>query len=67
VAIVDSLAFGLAIVEMTESVAMRYVNGMYRESDCVPPKASRRHVDHTWTTTRDLPSGRRLAKFCQTI
>jgi hypothetical protein len=49
----------LAIVEMTESVAMRYVNGKYIwESDYVPPKASRRHVDHTWTTNRDLPSGR---------
>jgi hypothetical protein len=59
VAYVDSLAFGLAIVEMTESVAMRYVNGKYiRESDYVPPKASRRYVDHTWATTRDLPSGR---------
>jgi hypothetical protein len=59
VAYVDSLAFGLAIVEMTESVAMRYVNGKYiRESDYVPPKASRRYVDHTWTTTRDLLSGR---------
>jgi hypothetical protein len=59
VAYVDSLAFGLAIVEMTESVVMRYVNGTYiRESDYVPPKASRRYVDHTWTTTRDLPSGR---------
>lgn len=59
VAYVDSLAFGLAIVEMTESVAMRYVNGKYiRESDYVPPKASRRHVDHTWTTNRDLLSGR---------
>ena len=59
VAYVDSLAFGLAIVEMTESVAMRYVNGKYiRESDYVPPKASRRYVDHTWTTNRDLPSGR---------
>ena len=55
----DSLAFGLAIVEMTESVAMRYVNGKYiRESDYVPPKASKRHVDHTWMTNRDLPSGR---------
>ena len=44
---------------MTESVAMRYVNGKYiRESDYVPPKESRRYVDHTWTTTRDLPSGR---------
>jgi hypothetical protein len=59
VAYVDSLAFGLAIVEMTESVAMRYVSGKYiRESDYMPPKASRRYVDHTWTTTRDLPSGR---------
>lgn len=59
VAYVDSLAFGLAVVEMTESVAMRYVNGKYiRESDYVPPKASRRHVDHIWTTNRDLPSGR---------
>ncbi len=28
------------------------------ESDCVPPKGSRHHVDHTWTTNRDLPSGR---------
>jgi hypothetical protein len=59
VAYVDSLAFGLAIVEMTESIAMRYVNGKYiRESDYAPPKASGRHVDHTWTTCRDLPSGR---------
>ncbi len=59
VAYVDSLAFGLTIVEMTESVAMRYVNGKYiRESDYVPPKASRHYVDHTWTTTKDLPSGR---------
>ena len=59
VAYVDSLVFGLAIVEMTESVAMRYVNGEYiRESDYVPPKAFRRYVDHTWTTNQDLPSGR---------
>jgi hypothetical protein len=59
VADVDSLAFGLAIVEMTGSVAMRYVNAKYiRESDYVPPKASRRHVDHTWTPIRDLPSDR---------
>lgn len=56
---VDSLAFGLTIIEMTESVVMRYVNGKYiRESEYKPPKASRHYVDHTWTTTRDLPSGR---------
>lgn len=58
VAYVDSVAFGLAVIEMTESVVMRYVNGKYiRESDYVPPK-SKRYYDHTWTSTRDLPSGR---------
>ncbi|MFA7386512.1 MAG: hypothetical protein WCZ87_02490, partial [Thiohalobacteraceae bacterium] len=35
---VDSVAFGLAVIEMTESVEMRYVNGKYiRESEYVPP------------------------------
>jgi hypothetical protein len=55
---VDSVAFGLAVIEMSESVEMRYVNGKYiRESEYVPPK-NKRHHDHTWTSTRDLPSGR---------
>lgn len=55
---VDSVAFGLAIIEMTESVEMRYVDGKYiRESAYVPPK-SRRYQDYSWTSTRDLPSGR---------
>ncbi len=58
VAYVDSVTFGLAIIEMTESVEMRYVNGKYiRESEYVPPKTKRYH-DHTWSSTRDLPSGR---------
>lgn len=56
---VDSIAFGLAIIEMTEVVEMRYINGKYiRDSDYVPPKASKRNFDRTWTTTRNLPSGR---------
>jgi hypothetical protein len=43
---------------MTESVEMRYVNGKYiRESEYVPPK-NRHYHDHTWTSTRHLPSGR---------
>lgn len=55
---VDSVAFGLAVIEMTESVEMRYVNGKYiRESEYAPPK-TRRYHDHTWTSTRDLPSDR---------
>ncbi len=55
---VDSVAFGLAVIEMAESVEMRYVNGKYiRESEYVQPKA-RRYLDHTWTSTRNFPSGR---------
>lgn len=55
---IDSIAFGLAVIEMTESVEVRYLNGKYiRESEYVAPK-TRRYIDHTWTTTQDLPSGR---------
>ncbi|AWJ87763.1 hypothetical protein TSH58p_30080 (plasmid) [Azospirillum sp. TSH58] len=56
---IGSVAIGLAIVEMSETVLLRYVRGTYvREADYTPPKPSRHAVDHTWTTTRDLPSGR---------
>jgi hypothetical protein len=56
---VGSVAFGLAVLEMSENIEVRYVNGGYvRESDYKPPKASARYVDHGWTTTKDLPCGR---------
>lgn len=56
---VGTVAIGLAIVEMSEKVLLRYVGGKYiREADYRPPKPSRYYVDHTWTTTKDLPSGR---------
>jgi len=56
---VGSVAFGLAVIEMSESVVLRYVNGKYiRESDCKPPKASARYLDHSWTTTKEIPCGR---------
>jgi hypothetical protein len=56
---VGSVAFGLAIIEMSESVLLRYVNGKYiRESDYKSGKAATRYSDHSWTTTRDLPCGR---------
>ncbi len=55
---VGTVAIGLAIVEMSENVTLRYVNGKYvRDSEYVPPRGPY-HVDHSWTTTRDLPSGR---------
>jgi hypothetical protein len=56
---VGSVAFGLAVIEMSESVELRYVNGRYvRESDHKPPRASARFVDHSWKTTKDIPCGR---------
>ncbi|HEU4960197.1 MAG TPA: hypothetical protein VFT56_07290 [Sphingomonas sp.] len=52
-----SVAIGLAIVEMSEQVTLRYVNGKYiRESDYIPPK--RGLAPFSWTTTSELPSGR---------
>jgi len=54
---IGTLPVALSVVEMSESVRMRYVNGKYiRDSDHVPPR--RQYVDHTWTTTRDIPCGR---------
>lgn len=56
---IGTVPFGLAVIEMTEAVLMRYVNGSYiRESDYRPPKSSRQYVDHTWTTTNNIPCGR---------
>lgn len=55
---VGTVAIGIAIIEMSERVTLRYVNGKYiRESEYVAPR-SRYHVDYSWTTTEDLPSGR---------
>jgi hypothetical protein len=59
VAYVGPVAFGLAVIEMSEKVELRYVNGKYiRESEYKPPKVRARYVDHTWTTTKDIPCGR---------
>jgi hypothetical protein len=56
---VGIISFGLAVIEMTEAILMRYVNGKYiRESEYKPPKTSRSNTDHTWTTTKKIPSGR---------
>jgi hypothetical protein len=55
---VGTTAIGLAIVETAETVTLRYLAGKYvREADYVAPR-DRYAVDHSWTTTRDLPSGR---------
>ncbi len=56
---VGTVPFGLAIIEMTEAVLMRYANGKYiHESDYKPHKMSRAYADHTWTTTQHIPCSR---------
>jgi hypothetical protein len=56
---VGTIPFGLAVIEMTEAVLMRYVNGKYiRDSEYIPPKISRQYAEHTWTTTTNVPCGR---------
>jgi hypothetical protein len=43
---------------MSETVTLRYLKGKYiRESDYVPPRG-RHSSDFSWTTTREMPSGR---------
>jgi len=56
---VGGIAIGLAIVEMSEEVLLRFVRGKYiRDADYIPPKSARLYDDHTWTTTQELPSSR---------
>jgi hypothetical protein len=55
---VGTVAIGLAVIEMSEEVTLRYVNGKYvRESQYRPPLSHYRQ-DYSWTTTKELPSGR---------
>ena len=56
---VGEVSIGLSLVELSESVLMRYVNGRYiRETDYRPPQSTRQFVDRSWTATRDLRTGR---------
>ena len=58
VAYFGTVTIGLAIVEMSEEVLLRYVNGEYIRDSEYKPQKSRYFVDHSWTTTRSLPSNR---------
>jgi hypothetical protein len=55
---IGTVAIGLAVVEMSESVLLRYVDGKYiRETDYLA--SPRRHKsEFTFTTTNAIPSGR---------
>lgn len=59
VAYVGAVAFGLAVIEMSERVELRYVNGKYiRESEYLLPKTAASLAHHTWRTSKDIPCGR---------
>jgi len=55
-----TVAIGLTIVEMSEEIKVRYVNGKYiKEKDYI--KSKRKYSSsHTWTTTREYPTGKLL-------
>jgi hypothetical protein len=65
VAYVGEIAVGLSIVEMSEEALVRYVGGEYvRESEHFA-KGKARGAGYTWTTTREIPSGRfRIIAYC---
>ncbi|PWG61495.1 hypothetical protein [Sediminicurvatus halobius] len=59
VAYVGTVAIGLTLFELSESVEVRYVNGRYVPVTEIA--ATRRRAygpGYSWTTTRDRPSGR---------
>lgn len=56
---VGEVPIGIALVELSEALLMRWVNGGYiRDAEYSPPKSRRFLPDHTWTSMQDLPSGR---------
>lgn len=56
---IDSLPVGLALTEMTERVAMRYVNGSYLREDSKAVRSAKPwQLENSWTTDKDLPCGR---------
>lgn len=55
---VETVAVGLSIVEMLETATLRYMRGKYiRASEYIAPR-DRSYLDHSFTTTRDIPSQR---------
>jgi hypothetical protein len=60
---IGTVAIGLTIVEMSEEVKVRYVNGKYiPEKDYAKSKRRRYSSSHTWTTTKEYPTGRLLVQ-----
>jgi hypothetical protein len=59
VVFVGTVAIGLTIFEMSEEVEVRYLDGDYvRVTDLTPQQIKKVARSYSWTSTRDLPSGR---------
>lgn len=55
---VGTVAFSITLYEMTEHVEMRYDNGQYVRIGQEPLAGKRRNHINSWTTWKDVPSGR---------
>jgi outer membrane murein-binding lipoprotein Lpp len=56
---IGSIPIGLALTEMTERAALRYLDGRYvREDSKLVQSAKPWQLTHSWTTEQDLPCGR---------
>jgi hypothetical protein len=59
IAYVGEVPVGLALVEISEAVLMRYLNGKYvRDADFLASRLGKSHPDLGWTSIQDLRSGR---------
>ncbi len=59
VAFVGTVAIGLTIFEMSEEVEVQYLDGEYvRVTELTPQQIKKAARSYTWTSKRDLPSGR---------
>ncbi len=56
---IGTLAIGLTIIEMSERVEVRYINGKYVREDLISASQRRSYrYNHSWTTDKDYPTGR---------
>lgn len=55
---IGTVAIGLTIIELSENVESRYVNGEYVRLSDVPKRRDRYARDSGWTSKHDFPTGR---------
>lgn len=59
VVFIGNVAIGLTVYEMTEHVDVRHIDGEYiKITDLTPQQLKKAARSYSWTSTRDMPSGR---------